>query len=71
VVEPISVNLPRLGNVECKACGAPSGVHQGTCSVAWRHDFQQAENDIERARVKRRYRDLCERYGYPMEDITK
>ena len=30
----IPVSLPQLGDVVCFECGAPGGIHQGTCDAA-------------------------------------
>lgn len=60
--EVIKVNLPRFGDCECNECGAPGGIHRGTCSTVWRQIFDQAPHDIAKEKVRREYVALCKHY---------
>lgn len=62
-MEEVECNLPFVGEEQCDECGAPGGIHAGTCHTAWRMTLENATNDVDRARVKRMYRDVCANYG--------
>jgi hypothetical protein len=69
MTEKIEVNLPRLGNCECAECGAPGGIHQGTCPAVWQQLFNDAPHDIEREKLRREYVALCKRHQITPRDL--
>lgn len=50
--DTIPVNLPQVGNVQCDVCGAPGGIHKGTCPATWPVSFEDlCSGDFVKVRV--------------------
>lgn len=62
MAEAISVNLPRMGDAECDYCGAPGGVHKGSCAAYWMAEVS-TDDDLARHRALREYKEKCLIWG--------